>query len=187
MIGFLSGQIKSKQLDSLILDVNGVGYVVFLPAFVIKNCQVNSSAKFMIFTYVREDELSLFGFGQETDREIFIQLISVSGIGPRLGMAVLSHAQGADRIIKAIRNANVNFFTQVKGLGKKGAQRIIVDLKSKLGSLEELKFEAEKDDDLVDALKGLGFSKKEIQKATQGIDSNLNLEEKIKQSLKKHE
>lgn len=187
MIGFLSGQIKSKQPDSLILDVNGVGYVVFLPEFVLKNCQTDTQAEFLIYTHVREDEISLFGFGQQTDREIFIQLISVSGIGPRLATAVLSHAQGADRVIKSIRNADVDFFTQVKGLGKKGAQRIIVDLKPKLGSLEELKFETETDDDLMEALIGLGFSKKEIQKVTQDIDTNLPLEEKIKQALKNHE
>ena len=187
MIGFLSGQIKSKQKDNLILNVNGVGYVICLPEFVLKDCQVNTQAEFLIYTYVREDEISLFGFTQPTDREIFIQLISVSGIGPRLAAAVLSHAQGADRVIKSIRNADVNFFTQVKGLGKKGAQRIIVDLKSKLGSLEELKFDSEADNDLVEALKGLGFSKPEIQKATKDINTSLSLEEKIKQALKKHD
>jgi len=186
MIGFLSGVIKSKEINSLIVDVYGVGYQVFTPLFVWQNCRVNDKKEFLIYTHVREDGISLFGFLNKTNKKIFVDLISVSGIGPKLALNIISYSHGPRKIIQAIQEANVDFFIAIKGLGKKNSQRIIVDLKSKIGGLKDLEFETEQDSDLLAALKGLGFSREEIKKAVKGIKKSLPLEEKIRLSLKKH-
>ncbi|GAG34403.1 unnamed protein product, partial [marine sediment metagenome] len=91
---------------------------------------------------------------------------------------------GAKNIVRAIQNADVNFFESIKGIGKKAAQRIIIDLKSKIGGLKDLEFETEVNRDLIEALKGLGFSKEEIKKSIKGIKKDLTIEEKIKAALK---
>ena len=184
MIGFLKGTIQSKNANSLIIDVHDVGYQVFTPLFLIQELELNNPIALFIYTHVREDELSLFGFSRKEEKQIFLSLISVSGIGPKLALNVLSFSNGAKNIIRAIENADVDFFENIKGVGKKSAQRIIVDLKSKIGGLKEIEFEAETDRDLLDALKGLGFDKNEIKKAVKGIKKDLPLEEKIKLALK---
>jgi len=184
MIGFLSGIIQAKTGQTLIINVSGVGYQVWVPIWIYQNSNLNDPAEFLIYTHVREDEISLYGFNQPTDKDIFINLISVSGIGPKIALNILSQAKGSQRIIKAIQAADVDYFTQIKGLGKKGAQRIIVDLKTKLGSLKDLEFETEQDQDLLEALKGLGFSPQEIKKAVKDIKPKLPLETKVKLALK---
>ncbi|MFC1727740.1 Holliday junction branch migration protein RuvA [Patescibacteria group bacterium] len=185
MIGYLEGQIKEKYPEQLLVNVRGVGYQLSVPNFVWQNCQKNEKKSFLVYTHVREDEISLYGFLKPADKEIFIKMIGVSGIGPRLSMSVLSFARGAGRIIRAIADAEVDYFVEVKGLGKKSAQRLIIDLKSQVGGLKELEFESQQDPDLLEALKSLGFSKDEIIKAIKGINQKLPLEEKIRQILKK--
>lgn len=185
MIGYLSGTIKSKEFDSLIVDVSGVGYKVFAPLFVWQNCQLNDKKEFLIHTYVREGEISLFGFLKPADKQMFVNLISVSGIGPKLALNIISYSRGSDNVTRAIQEADVDFFTSIKGLGKKSAQRVIVDLKPKIGGLKDLEFEKDIDQDLINALKGLGFSREEIKKSIKGIKENLPLEEKIRLALKK--
>ena len=184
MIGLLSGTIKSKEIDRLIIDVHGVGYQVFTPPFVGQTCKVGDKKSLFVYTHVREDTISLFGFSNVAGKKMFIDLISVSGIGPKLALNILSHARGPNRIIEAIQKADVDFFMSIKGVGKKSSQRLIVDLKPKIGDLEDLDFETEEDQDLVEALEGLGFSKKEIRKAVKGIKKDLSLEEKIRLALR---
>lgn len=185
MIGYLLGKILFKENDgSLIIETNGVGFKVFVPFFVWQNCQLNDKKELFVYTHVRQDEFSLFGFLKQTDKQIFVNLISVSGIGPKLALNVVSYSRGSYKIIKAIRQADVDFFDSIKGLGKKSAQRIIIDLKSKIGSLKDLEFETEQDQDLIEALKGLGFSREEIKKAVRGIKKDSPLEEKIRLALK---
>lgn len=185
MIGYLSGTIKFKEPTGIIIDVNDVGYRVFTPTFVLDNCQLGQKKDFLVYTHVRDNELSLYGFLNLADKEMFTYLISVSGIGPKSALNIFSYAQGANRILRAIQEANVDFFSSVKGVGKKSSQRIIVDLKSKLGGLKELEFETEQDQDLLTALRGLGFSREEIKLATKGVKKDLSLEEKIRLALKK--
>lgn len=185
MIGYLSGTIKFKETNSLILEVNQVGYQVFTPLFVWQNCQVKEKKKLFIYTHVRENEISLFGFENQADKQIFINLLSVSGIGPKLALNIISYSQGTHNIIEAIQEADVGFFVSIKGLGKKRAQRVIVDLKPKIGGLKDLEFETEQDRELTEALKGLGFSGEEIKKSVKGIKKDLPLEEKIRLALRK--
>ena len=194
MIGYLSGTIKFKENNDLILEVNRVGYQVFVPVFVWQDAKIGEKKELFIYTNVREDDLNLFGFTHKEDKQIFMHLISVSGIGPKLALNILSFSNGAKNIIRAIENADVDFFESIKGLGKKSSQRIIVDLKAKVGGIKELEFETEADRDLVEALKGLGFDKEEIKKSIHGVNDylhhkgikkDLGLEEKIKLALKK--
>ena len=110
--------------------------------------------------------------------------MSVSGIGPKTALTIISYANGVKNIIKAVQNADVDFFSSIKGIAKKTSQRIIVDLNPKIGGLKDLEFEAEQDRDLIEALNKLGFSKDEIKKAIKGIKKDLPLEEKIKFALK---
>ncbi|HUW21893.1 MAG TPA: Holliday junction branch migration protein RuvA [Candidatus Bathyarchaeia archaeon] len=187
MIGYLAGIIIKKESNSLIINVRGVGYRIFVPLYIWENCQLEDKKEFFIYTHVRETEISLFGFLTPAEEEIFIELISVSGIGPKLALNILSYSHGASRIIRAIQEADVDFFSSVKGLGKKNSQRVIVDLKPKLGGLKEIEFESEQDQDLIEALKGLGFSREEIKKSVKNINKDLPLAERIRQTLKNNQ
>jgi len=187
MIGYISGKVLFKEENSLIIEAGGVGWEVSVPLFLWQNCRKDNEIDLHIYTHVREDEIKLFGFSARANKQIFLHLISVSGVGPKLALNILSQSKGSGVIVKAIEKADVEFFTSIKGLGKKGSQRIIVDLKSKIGGIVDLEFESEQDTDLFEALKGLGFSGEEIKKATKGIKKDLSLEEKIKMALRKQD
>lgn len=184
MIGYLKGIIKHKDSNNLIIDIHDVGYEVFVPGFVFLNSQINKPIELFIYTHVRDEEISLFGFTNHQDKQVFLQLISVSGIGPRTALNIISYAQGSAKIIQAIQNADVDFFTAVKRVGKKSGQRIIIDLKTKIGSNKDLEFETEADQDLIAALKHLGFDQQEIRKAIRSVDEKLTLPAKISSALK---
>jgi len=126
MIGFLSGQVKSSQLGKIIIDINGVGYLVHIPSNL--NPTPSSKVDLHIHTQVKEDDISLYGFTQATEMELFRHLISVSGIGPKIALTVLS-VGSPDQILSAIKSSNIDFFTSISGIGKKGAQRLIIELK----------------------------------------------------------
>ncbi|PIS09618.1 Holliday junction branch migration protein RuvA [Candidatus Beckwithbacteria bacterium CG10_big_fil_rev_8_21_14_0_10_34_10] len=184
MIGFLKGIVSFIENDSIILNVKDVGYHLFIPLYFLQDLKVGDSKEFFVHTHVKENALDLYGFSTFSEKDIFTLLLSVGGIGPKLALTIVSYSNGPKNIIKAIKEAQVDFFESIKGIGKKAAQRIIVDLKSKLGGLKELEFEGMEDVDLIEALKGLGFENKEIKKAVKGIKKDLPLEEKIRLSLK---
>jgi Holliday junction DNA helicase RuvA len=131
---------------------------------------------------VSENDINLFGFENWDEVDLFKMLISVSGVGPKTAAGILGETESL-AIVKAIGNADVNFFEKIKGIGKKTAQRIIIDLKSKIGGLGELdlsKDEKEIDDDLMLSLKQLGFDRKEIDKVTAKSSKELETtEEKL--------
>lgn len=185
MIGYLSGIIKNKNLTNLIIDVNGVGYQVNCPNYILNKIKVGQKKELYIYTHVKEEELSLFGFENNDDKDVFLMLLSVAGIGAKTAMMILSYSLGSQKIIQAIQNADVDYFDAIKGIGKKSSQRIIIDLKSKIGGLKELELQEYEDGELKQALQGLGFENEEIKKAMSGINHNLTLEEKIRLALKK--
>ena len=180
MIGFLSGQIISSQNNTIILNVNGVGYQVYVPK------PLKSSSKttnLIIYTHVKEDEISLYGFENQEKLQLFKNLISVSGIGPKIGLTIL--ASGTERdIVSAIKNSSVAFFSAVPGIGKKTAQKLIIDLKSKLDNSSADLAVLNQDSGLVEGLVSLGFAKHEIQKIAPKIKPNLDLAIQIKLALK---
>ena len=143
MIAYLSGKLLAKHANSVILDVNGVGYEVTIPLSTFYELEENGSdVSLRIYTYVREDSLQLFGFKTARERELFLQLITVSGIGPKLGITLLS-GMSADDLIGAIRTNNLARLNSVPGIGKKTAERLVIELRDKILKLSSPELEEE--------------------------------------------
>ena len=186
MISFLEGKIKYKGNNYLIILTGGVGYKVFVPADVMTKAVQNNN--FFVFTYtnVREDAIELYGFNSQEDLTLFELFLGVSGIGPKTAMAIFSNAK-TGKIKEAVVKGDVDFFTSIPRLGKKNAQKIIIELRSKLGSLAELDLTSEGGEtkEIVDALKSFGFSTAEAREALKSVrDFEGNTSDKIKQALK---
>lgn len=181
MIGYLEGTTKHAQLGKIILFTGGIGFTVNVPSNV--NFLENQTVHLFIHTHLRDDNLSLFGFSTAQDLNLFELLISVSGVGPKIGLAIFSNAS-AKNITEAIGQSNLGFFTSISGVGKKTAQRIILDLKSKVNKGEIDLDSLQGHSELTDSLIALGFQKSEIGKILTQIDSSATLSEQIRQSLK---
>jgi holliday junction DNA helicase RuvA len=143
MIAHLSGTLLAKQATSVILDVGGVGYEVTIPLSTFYDLEdAGSVVALRIYTYVREDALQLYGFKTARERELFLRLISVSGIGPKLGVTMLS-GMSADEIIASIRTNNLARLTSIPGVGRKTAERLVLDLRDKIAALSSPALEEE--------------------------------------------
>lgn len=187
MISFLSGTVELIYPSFIVVNVSGVGYKVMLTQNLLsKVAGRGSPITIFTYTHVREDALELFGFESFEDLRMFEMLISVSGIGPKTALGAFALGNHTT-IANAISKDDVAFFTSIPRLGKKNAQKIIIELRSKLGSIVELNMEAMNTDgnELFSALKVFGFSNQEIQKAIAGVSEKKGtLEEKIKLALK---
>ena len=190
MISSLKGKISSIGNNFVEIEVHDIGYLVYGPAVAKAMAgKVGEEVKIHTYMSVSENDISLYGFETIDDVNLFKMLISVSGIGPKTAAQIMGQTESGE-IIKAIGEADVKFFEKVKGIGKKGAQRIIVDLKSKIGGLGELDLtqddEKTKDDDLSLSLKQLGFERKEIEKVVAKLPIELEtIEEKLEWCLSK--
>jgi len=143
MIAYLTGTLLSKQATSVIVDVGGVGYEVAIPLSTFYELdETGSRVQLRIYTHVREDALQLYGFKTARERELFLRLISVSGIGPRLGITLLS-GMSADEMIASIRNNNLARLTLIPGVGRKTAERLVVELRDKIATLTSVETEDE--------------------------------------------
>ncbi len=170
MIGFLRGALLQKNPQEILLDVAGVGYRVLVPISTF--CRLGEQgdqAQLHIHTHVREDQLLLYGFGTATEQELFEKLISVSGVGPKVALGVLSGIE-VDDLVLAIRGNDVARLTRVPGVGKKTAERLILELKDKLGAFRAESaaaphVESPKRADLLSALGNLGYSAAEADRA----------------------
>ncbi|KKT66594.1 MAG: Holliday junction ATP-dependent DNA helicase RuvA [Candidatus Woesebacteria bacterium GW2011_GWA2_44_33] len=175
--------------DRIIVDAGGVGYQVLPSTGVLRNkVKIGEEIRLFIYTHVREDQLALFGFSGLEEKQMFELLLSVSGVGPKSALAVLSRGN-PEEVREAVANADVEFFTSVPGLGKKTSQRIIIDLKSKLGDLAELDLKGEKEPaakELITALKSMGFSPEEAGAAVKRVDLELPLDQQIRSALKEN-
>lgn len=187
MIGSLKGKVELRDGSGLIVDVNGVGYKVQASSSVLKDAIVGTSIKIFTYTYVREDVLDLFGFSSVEDLKLFERIIGISGIGPRIAINIFS-VGSRENIINAIIKGDVDFFTTVPRLGRKNAQKIIIELRGKLGSLEELDLSADTDgksNEVIAALKSFGFSAKEAGEALKNVDKKIeDISERIRLALK---
>jgi len=191
MIAHLKGVITEKFNNSLIIDVNGVGYEVMVPAGDFENCLLEEERKFYTYHAVRENSEELYGFSSLMAKKLFELLISVQGIGPKAGIAILSLAE-PEEVRNAIANADTSFISKASGVGKKSAERVIVDLRDKVGApskygtvdIKEVT-KSNEPDEALDALMALGFSLKEATLALEKIDNKLPVEERIKLALKK--
>jgi holliday junction DNA helicase RuvA len=181
MIGYLRGKIIDVRRNELWLDVNGVGYRVKV---VSGQWSVVSEIEIFVHTAVREDAITLYGFLTMEELALFEMLIEVSGVGPKTAIEIVGAAK-SEEIEAAIAQADVNFFSRIKGIGKKSAQRIIIDLKNKIGSLKEVDLAAEDEDSAVFmALKQFGFKSGEIQAVMKKVDQDLTEQEQVKLGLK---
>ena len=186
MIGSLNGKVDLLQRPNAIIDVNGVGYKVLVADSVYKKLTVGDKLKIFTYTYVREDALDLFGFLEIEDLKLFESLITVSGIGPKTALNIFSFGERKD-IIEAIVKGDALFFTSVPRLGTKNAQKIIIELKNKMGGDGIVDLSGKdliENIEAVEALKNFGFSANEAQKALRGLSSGLSTEDKIEQALK---
>lgn len=189
MIAYLKGYILDKKLNQLTLLTGGVGYHVHVSSRTAAAYKLGQQdAAIHIYTHVREDTLSLFGFTDEPSKNMFTLLLSVSGVGPKIALAVEA-AASPSQIERAIAAADVDFFSRISGLGKKTAQRIIVDLKPKLTSLKELDLSQEVGSSfsqVQEALRSLGISAKEASEAISKVKNKFNLspETIVRQALR---
>ena len=191
MIAHIKGLIEEKFASSIILDVQGVGYEVMVSGLDFEACGLGEERKFYTYHAVRENAEELYGFSSLAAKKIFELLISVQGIGPKAAMAILSLAE-AEEVRNAIANADVAFISKASGVGKKSAERVIVDLSDKVGipshygatevvSRVGAKVES---DEALDALIALGFPLKEATVALEKVDVSLPVEERIRLALK---
>ncbi len=181
MIGYLEGSVKHAQLGKIILFSGGIGFTVHTPNSL--SFLENQKTELFIHTHLRDDNLSLFGFKTSKDLDLFELLISVSGVGPKIGLAIFSSAT-SENISLAIGQSNLSFFTSISGVGKKTAQRIILDLKSKINKGDVNMESLQGNSELTNSLTALGFQKSEIGAILPQIDSSLPLTTQIRQSLK---
>jgi Holliday junction DNA helicase RuvA len=177
MIAYLSGKLLEKQANTVIVDVGGIGYEVNIPLSTFYELgEVGSDVQLRIYTHVREDTLQLFGFQTERERLLYLKLISVQGIGAKSGISMLS-GMSADELIVAIRTDNLARLTSIPGVGKKTAERIVIELRDKLneissgaiqGSVTAAQTSLPADavyDDALSALTNLGYQRNAAEKA----------------------
>jgi len=203
MIAHLSGTLLSKQATSVILDVGGVGYEVMIPLSTFYELEdLGSKVQLRIYTHVREDTLQLFGFKSSRERELFLRLISVSGIGPKLGITLLS-GMSADEMIASIRTNDLARLTLIPGVGRKTAERLVIELRDKVAPLvtpeqeEELgaqpkaalpPSEESVRADAMSALLNLGYQRSAAEKAIAAAlaeDGENSVESILRRSLRK--
>lgn len=181
MIGYLEGTIKHAQKNKVLLFANGIGFAVYLPEN--HNLSIGEKTALFIHTHFRDDDLSLFGFLTAVDLELFETLIGVSGVGPKTALNIFSQST-AENIVQAISQSNLNFFTSISGVGKKTAQRIILDLKSKVSKGDIDMDNLEGKSELFDSLVSLGFQKSELSPIISQIDSSSPLASQVKLALR---
>src|SRR4051812_7978414 len=172
MIGRLAGTVLEKHPNRIIVDVNGVGYELLVPLSTFYGLgEAGAPVTLRVHTHVREDIIALYGFASELEQDLFERLISISGIGPKLALAVLSGIDPAD-LVRAIRSQDVARLTRIPGVGKKTAERIGLELKDRLPQAPAASTDlaAEGDDakaDLLSALTNLGYNRAVAEKAVE--------------------
>ncbi len=194
MIGFLHGKIISKKPTEVLVDVGGVGYSVNISLNTFESLgDVEAEVSLFTHLHIKENEFSLYGFSEEEEKNIFLLLISVSGIGPKLALSVLSGIKAAE-LISAIQNQDLIRLKSIHGIGKKTAERLILELKDKIGGVIEQTSEEQGvnaytlKSDAVAALVSLGFNVKKAEALINQIvlqNAEIQLEELIKEALKR--
>ena len=187
MIGTLKGTVEYREDPFLIIDVNGVGYKVLVPSSVLsRSADIGSPVKLYTHTHVREDLLELYGFTEPSDLKLFTYLISVNGVGCRTALGIFS-VGSRQEIVQAISAGDVSFFTAVPRLGKKNGQKIIIELKSKLGGEVDIDLSQDTDDrsEIIAALTGFGFTQQEARLALKKIgEEGTSVADKVRLALK---
>ncbi|MEI6755689.1 MAG: Holliday junction branch migration protein RuvA [bacterium] len=191
MIATLEGKVSEKIGNVVVLNVAGVGYGLWVPAEDYGSLSAGESAKLYVYEHIREQSHDLFGFLAKDTMALFEQLLGVNGVGPKMALNMLSIGNSS-QVRQAIAGGDVKFIQQTNGVGKKVAERVVVELKDKvglsgvdLGSTGLLVSESSlMSDEAVEALVTLGYTSHDAARALDGIDPKLSTEQRIKQALK---
>jgi holliday junction DNA helicase RuvA len=186
MIARLRGRPAANAPDGLILDVGGVGYLVHATPTAVRKGDAADEITFETYLHVREDTMQLYGFADRGERELFIQLLAVSGVGPKVALAIVSGSPVAD-LRRAIVRGDTARFQAIPGIGKKTAERIVLELKEKLGDPDLVPVPDGSGEDHVvarDALVELGWSLLDAERALAEVDTDLPPEERVRLALK---
>lgn len=183
MIGYIRGTVCDIDEKSITLDVAGVGYEVLVPVNTLFNAKDGQELVLYIHTHVREDQITLFGFADKNDRALFKKLLSVSGVGPKTALNVLS-VSAPSSIIRAIENGKSDLFPKVPGLGKKTIEKIILDLKGKFDANQIMQNETEDMHNARMALDTLGYNTRDINEVLTTLHPDLDMHSIIRESLK---
>ena len=178
MYNYIIGKINNIENNFIILENNGIGYQIFVAnpyAF-----EIEKEYQVYIYQYIREDENTLYGFKTLEEKSLFLKLISVKGLGPKITLPILLGS--IDGVIDAIYRDNVLYLTKFPKIGDKLARQIILDLKGKLKTIDNVIDNSK--DEIINVLKNLGYKDKEIQGVINQISNNISIEEQIKEALK---
>lgn len=187
MIGFLTGKIISSKPTQIILDVNGVGYLVNISITTFEKISEKETVSLFIYTNVKEDSITLFGFFTQSEKEMFELLISISGIGPKVSLGILSGIS-VDDLKDAIANGNVSRLIAIPGIGRKTAERVVLELRNKVDAIKEdgTTKEISAKDEAISALATLGYQRQLAEKVVRDLlseNTNYSLEELIRKAL----
>ncbi|MDL2292161.1 Holliday junction branch migration protein RuvA [Acholeplasma sp. OttesenSCG-928-E16] len=178
MYSYIKGVVKEVNPTNIVIENNEIGYLIITPNPY--NYKLDDKVIIFLYHYVREDIFNLYGFPSTESRDLFIKLISVSGIGPKSALSILASGKTND-VVEAIESGDAKYLTRYPGIGLKSAQQIILDLKGKLTIEDSLI--PDQSSDCVDALMALGYGRTEIKKALKKVNHDLKVEDMIKQAL----
>ncbi|MBI4215390.1 MAG: Holliday junction branch migration protein RuvA [Parcubacteria group bacterium] len=190
MISWLKGKVQYQSDNFIILDVNNIGYEIFIPVRSMRRLSLGAEREWFICSIIREDSHTLYGFELFEELSLFKELISVSGIGPKTAMAIFNQCGGGE-IIGAIRDSNAAFFCEIPGIGLKTANRMILELKEKIEKKNFTMMASEitagsphNDREAFDALLSLGYYANQVRAALNNIPKGLSVEGSVREALK---
>ena len=180
MYSYIKGKIVDIESNYVVLDNNGIGYLIYTANPY--SFELNSETTMYLYQYVREDEISLYGFNKKEEKEMFLKLIEVKGLGCKMALPMLANG-AVDGIVSAIESENINYLKKFPKIGDKVARQIILDLKGKLVSSDNV-VEQVNNEELMEALKALGYKPADIKKVLTNVSKNDTIENQIKEALK---
>lgn len=179
MFDYIYGKIVDIESNYIVIDNNGIGYMVYTPNPYSFN--INENYKVYIYQYIREDENSLYGFKNKEEKNLFLKLIGVKGLGCKMALPILATGSTKD-IVNAIEEGNILYLKKFPKIGDKVARQIILDLKGKL--VETSNDNVVNSEELIDALQALGYKNSDINKVIKNVDKTASIENQIKEALK---
>lgn len=181
MYNYMIGKVTDVEASSIIVEVSGIGYQINTPNPYAFN--LDEEYKIYLYQYIREDENSLYGFKTKEEKDLFLKLIAVKGLGPRMALPILATGS-IGGIVDAIERENILYLKKFPKIGEKLAKQIILDLKGKIQLTGDMANISNNYEELIEVLKGLGYKEKEVKSVVVKIDGELSLEEQVKEALK---
>lgn len=181
MFSYIKGKINSLGSNYIVIDNNGIGYLIFVGNPYLY--QIDEEYTIYLYNHIREDEFSLYGFKNIEEKELFLKLINVKGLGPKMALPMFATGS-VDGIMDAIERENILYLTKFPKIGEKLARQIILDLKGKLVSKNTNSVASDGFEELISVLESLGYKTADIKKVIPNISSTLSVEEQVKTALK---